>query len=396
MSRRSSRLPRLRWAALLMFGAALLPGAARAQDASPDTASEEHTHVVRPGDTLWDLARLYLTDPFLWPEIYRLNTAVVEDPHWIFPGETLLLPGGSAPTAAFTPLPVTTGAPASAPTTAESPELGPTEEELPMPVSTGPTVFSNSPTRRGDGKGGHRELLGREPSTVVRAGEFYAAPFAERSGGPRHSGRILETSEIPGVRTTTPRSRLQILEKIYIKAPNGERGNAGDRYMSYTLGPEVAGVGQIVIPTGIVEVERPGENEATTARIVRQFDEIKLGQGLIPLETFSFPVDVRPTPVEEGGAQAKVVWIRNKPVLPSLQQYIVLDTKGENEVRMGDRLTLVRPVTRSSRGDRLPEQVIAEAQVVKVTAYGATAMIVGQVQPAIRTGTPARVTAKMP
>jgi hypothetical protein len=394
MSSRSSRLPPVRWVALLMLGAALLPAVARAQDAPPDTASQERTHVVRPGDTLWDLARLYLTDPFLWPEIYRLNTAVVEDPHWIFPGETLQLPGGSGTTAAFTPLPVASGAPA--PTTAEAPELGPTEEELPMPVSSGPTVFSNSPTRRGDGKGSHRELLGREPSSAVRAGEFYAAPFAERSGGPRHSGRILETSEIPGVRTTTQRSRLQLLEKIYIKAPNGERGNAGDRYMSYTLGPEVAGVGQIVIPTGIVEVERPGENEATTARIVRQFDEVKIGQGLIPLETFSFPVDVRPMPVEEGGAQAKVVWIRNKPVLPSLQQYIVLDTKGENEVRMGDRLTLVRPVTKSPRGDRLPEQVIAEAQVVKVTRYGATAMIVGQVQPAIRTGTPARVTAKMP
>ena len=34
---------------------------------------------MKTGDTLWDIARLYLSDPFLWPEIYRLNTAVVED-----------------------------------------------------------------------------------------------------------------------------------------------------------------------------------------------------------------------------------------------------------------------------------------------------------------------------
>jgi hypothetical protein len=394
MSSRSSRPRPLSWGALLVVGAVLLPRAARAQDAVPDTTAHESTHVVRPGDTLWDLARLYLNDPFLWPEIYRLNTDVVEDPHWIFPGETLQLPGGSGTTAAFTPLPVTTGAPE--PTTAEAPDLGPTEEELPMPVSTGPTVFANSPTRRGTGEGGHRDLMGREPTTAVRAGEFYAAPYADRNGGPSHSGRILETSEIPGVKTTSPRSRLQLLEKIYVKPPNGERGNAGERYLSFTLGPEVAGVGQIVIPTGIVEVERPGDDMAATARIVRQFDEIKIGQGLIPLETFNFPVDVRPTPVEEGGAQAKVVWIRSQPVLPSLQRYLVLDTKGEDEVRMGDRLTLVRPVTKSVRGDRLPEQVIAEVQVVKVTPYGASAIVIGQVQPAIRTGTPARVTAKMP
>jgi len=343
----------------------------RPQQLRAQQAAAPKTHVVKRGDTLWGIAKLYLGDPFLWPEIYRLNTDIIEDPHWIYPGETLKLPGEKVVAAA--PAPPSPTKPAPTPVTAAPPAAPVT------PADTAPAPMV------------------QPVSSAIRSGEYAAAPWVDQEGGPSGSGFIMESADIPGI-ATADQSRASLYDRVVFAPPAGSAAAERQLFLVYRLGPVIEKLGQVVIPTGIIQVTRsPRDGEAGMGRVVKMFDRVVQGQRMIPYDSSATLVTGRPTPITNGRL-GKVRWISADPVLPRIQNYIVLDISKHDGVTTGDQIELFQPRQGPTEGRQLaiPEISIGQAQVLRVTPFGATAIITAQEQPKIQEGTAARVAAKMP
>lgn len=57
-------------------------------DLAPN-APDEYT--IKRGDTLWAISRLYLRQPWRWPELWGMNLNEIANPHLIYPGQVLYL-----------------------------------------------------------------------------------------------------------------------------------------------------------------------------------------------------------------------------------------------------------------------------------------------------------------
>lgn len=70
----------------LLLAALLLPlsPAAQVREDQPGV------HVVQEGDTLWGIARLFLDEPWRWPDLWQVNPEI-ENPHLIYPGDVIRL-----------------------------------------------------------------------------------------------------------------------------------------------------------------------------------------------------------------------------------------------------------------------------------------------------------------
>jgi hypothetical protein len=320
-------------------------------------AQQERVHVVRQGDTLWELARTYMSDPFLWPEIFRLNTDVVQDPARIYPSERLVLPGGARDGA-----------------TAEGPR-------------DGRTVFYR------DEDAEDRAIVGAStaPYSVVTPGDFYRASFVAPDAEVRPVGRLAEVvsptevalDRLPGI---------QPYDRVYVAMGAGSAAQVGDRLHFVRPARDLRPAGRVWESTGIATVAAV-EDGVATAVMIRLFGEVRPGDLALPAARFEVPAGVRP--VASTGLQGRLLGLETEHPIVATMEYAFLDVGRQAGVREGDEFEVYLPREARSWGSR-PEIRVGRMQVVKVMDRTATVKITAIEQPAMRPGLPVRRVARMP
>jgi hypothetical protein len=255
-------------------------------------------HVVRTGDTLWDICQLYFADPWQWPKVWSYNPQVT-NPHWIYPGDLIrLLPRGmfaeQQPTATNNP---------------------------PEQTDTQPTDNIPPPQQRTN--------VGLKQRAFVEKSDLDKSIAVDGS---------VDEKEL-----------LSIGDSIYLSYPANNPPKVGQRYSVYKPDNQVKhggkDVGSYVKILGTVEVVSVKQDKRARAVIVDANQEIERGAKVGPLvKDFQ---NVTPVPPNVD-AQGSIVALLTKDQLIGQGEIVFVDLGKDSGVQVGNRMKVVR------RGDALP------------------------------------------
>ena len=300
-----------------------ITGADPAAQQQPDqihTGPVPELHVVRRGDTLWDICFFYFNDPWQWPKIWSYNSQIT-NPHWIYPGDLVrLLPRG-----AFVQQPGI-----------QDPEGGGGKQPGTDPVPA--------------------------PSKRLEVG-YKTTAFVEKKD-------LDQSVVIDGA--VDEKQLLSIGDQVYLAYPKNKQPQVGKRYSIYEPGQPVKGYGSYVKLLGTLEVLSVKEEKRARAVITDANYEIERGAKVGPLVKKFKNVPPVPPKVD---AQGPIVAMLAHDQLIGQGEIVFIALGKQSGIEVGNRMFVVRrgdayPDTMSneigSDDRRFPARALGEVVVVEV------------------------------
>jgi len=325
-------------------------------------------HVVKRGDTLWDLSNTYLGSPWIWQRIYERNRSLIKNPHWIYPGQKFDIPALIRAAAALE------------------------AEDALADSAAQHSRFYRRLAAVDTSSGGPDDRAW----PVVERSEYMATPWLEDAASLPVVGLMLDR-----VRVESQAERLAQLailqDRIYIRA----EGNAGPpavgaEMLLVRVERWLAPYGNVIEPTAMLRVERSG-NGVAVASVIKQFGLVLKGQRALPVPAFRAPAASPAQLVERGPEGTLVAFLRDHPLHTTADVGFVSLGSAEG-LQLGDELMAFAPARPSptEAGTELPPEDVARLLVMKVGEHSATVRVLTMRQPSLRSGLKVRLVARVP
>lgn len=366
-------------AALVLLGA---PAGAVAQQ---ETGEEQVTrqdgeHEVDRGDTLWDLAGTYLSDPFEWPRIYELNREKIEDPHWIYPGQVFLLPDGRRVKVTGVEVRQQGGEDAGADTAMAA---GP-EEPADRGAFDGSSIFDSNPEQRVST--GELTLRERRPAPLVSESDFYRVSFLAPFQQLRPRGRTTRVIRENPLDLAIPPS-VRLHDRVILSTGDMSLSD-GDTLQAVKRGRGLGSHGDVIHSLALLEV-REVRGDSARARVTAVFGNYHEGDPVIPAEPYTVG---RVFSLREADTrmQVRIVGLAVDQTLVATGDLLFLGSGSASGVRMGDEFAVFPEETRDVQAALLDDR-LGVVRVIRVREETATARVVDTKDVGLRVGLPARL-----
>lgn len=300
-------------------------------------------YVVERGDTLWGIAKRFLGNPFLWPQVWNDNK-YIKDAHWIYPGDPVVLPK------------VAVVAPQAGKLGAIGPEEAPSEEGGPAgrPVlAPGAVLFPVS------------------EEDTMQCSHYIASDHEDDS--------LL----LVGTEQGSGKNAFADRDVVYLNKGSNAGVKPGDVYVTrhptYKVKHPTTGktLGTKIETTGWLRVLLVQESSAT-AIIEHACFDIHQGDYLAPFEKVAVPLALRRPPADRltppsGKAHGYIVDIAEDIAIAGVNQLVSLDLGSEAGIAPGNILVVYRIMYPSVPTSR---SVMGEVAVLTVREKTATAKVV--------------------
>jgi hypothetical protein len=178
-------------------------------------------------------------------------------------------------------------------------------------------------------------------------------------------------------------------DMIRVGIRSGPAPEVGEQLTTFRIRDRVDGVGLVAVPTGMIEVIGV-EDSVFVAELSNEFDQVALGDYVIPADEFPLQRSDRPAELAAPGMDATVVAFQVPNQLNSRGTILFLDKGSVDGVKTGDVFEL-----RMGGGDGWSGKVAGTVIVHRVRERTAAARVMQVNNPVFFRGTTVKMVARM-